>query len=77
MIRYAQQRGNKAAARRFGCSKNTVKLWRRRYEEKGMSGLEDRRKGSNDIPHKTPFEEEKRIIECREKAPCYGPKRLK
>jgi transposase len=77
IIRYAQRLGNKAAARRFGCSKNTVKLWRRRYETQGMFGLEDCRRGPNDIPHKTSSEEEKRIIECRMKAPCYGPKRLK
>jgi transposase len=50
IIRYAQRLGNKAAARRFGCSKNTVKLWRYRYETQGMSGLKDRCEGPNNIP---------------------------
>jgi transposase len=77
IIRYAQQKGNKPAARRFGCSKNTVKLWRRRYEAKAMAGLEDQRKGPKNIPHKTTKAEEKKIIKCRTQAPCYGPKRLK
>jgi hypothetical protein len=28
IVKYAQQHGNKPAAREYGCSKNTVKLWR-------------------------------------------------
>ena len=35
MVRYAQKFGIKAAAREFGCSKNTVKTWKRRYEAQG------------------------------------------
>jgi transposase len=77
VVRYAQLHGNKPAARRFGCSKNTVKLWRHRYEEQAMTGLQDRRKGPNCIPHKTSKEEEQDIIKYRKKSPCYGPKRLK
>lgn len=40
IVRYAQRYGNKPAAREYGCSKNTVKLWRRRFEEEGMKGLD-------------------------------------
>jgi len=77
MVRYAQRLGIKPTARRFGCSKNTVRLWKRRFEEKAMSGLQDCRKGPNCIPHKTTETEEKHILVCRKHAPCYGPKRLK
>ena len=77
IVRYAQQKGNKPAAKRFGCSKNTVKLWRRRYETNGIRGLADQRRGPKVIPHKTPQKEEERIIKAREQAPCYGPKRLR
>lgn len=77
IIRYAQMHGNKPAARKYDCSKNTIKLWRYRYEENGMSGLSDQRKGPKHIPHKTSKAEEEKIIAFRKKAPCYGPKRLK
>ncbi len=77
MVRYAQRYGNKAAAREYGCSKNTVKLWRRRFEAEGMEGLKEKRDVVRDIPHKTPKEMEQYIVQCRQKMPCYGPKRLK
>jgi transposase len=75
-IRYAQRHGKRAAAREYGCSKNTVKLWLRRFEEEGMSGLNDKRDIPRNIPHKTTQAEENYIIKCRQKVPCYGPQRL-
>ena len=77
MVRYAQRNGNKAAAREYGCSKNTVKLWRRRFEAEGMRGLNDRRDVPRNIPHKTSGADEEYIVNCRNKVPCYGPRRLK
>ena len=77
MVRYAQQHGVKAAQRKFGCSKNTIKVWKRRFEEEGRSGLINRSRAPKNIPHKTSREEEEHIIACRLEAPCYGPKRLK
>ena len=35
MVRYAQQHGNKPAARRYGCDVRTVRMWRKRFEEAG------------------------------------------
>ena len=77
LVRYAQKYGIKAATRHFGCSRNTIRLWKRRYEAKGSSGLVNRSKAPINIPHKTPASVERQIIRYREKAPCYGPKRLK
>lgn len=77
VVRHAQRHGNKATAREYGCSKNTVKLWRRRFEEEGTSGLNDKRDVPRDIPHKTTKAEEKYIEKCRQKVPCYGPQRLR
>lgn len=77
VVRYAQQHSIKAAQRKFGCSKNTVREWKRRFEKEGRSGLINRSRAPKHIPHKTSSEEEARIIECRLEAPCYGPKRLK
>jgi transposase len=73
----AMEKGIKPTARRFGVSKNTVKLWLRRYQKEGNDGLMDRRAGPHNIPHKTSAENEARILEIRKTAPCYGPKRLK
>ena len=77
MIKYAQTHGIKPAARHFGCSKNTVREWKRRYELEGTGALINRQKGPKNIPHKTSEKAEKYIIKCRQQAPCYGPKRLK
>jgi transposase len=77
IVKYAQKHGIKPASRRFCCSKNTVKKWLRSFMEGGIGALVNQRKGPNHIPHKISEEEEKRIIEYRKQAPCYGPKRLK
>lgn len=77
LVKYAQLYGIKPAAKRFGCSKNTVRTWKRRYEAKGSTGLQDLRKGPHHIPHKTSLALEQQIINCREQVPCYGPKRLR
>lgn len=77
VVRYAQQHSVKATQRKFGCSRNTVKLWKKRFETEGRSGLVDRSRAPKNIPHKTSPEEEEHIIACRKDAPCYGAKRLK
>jgi transposase len=77
MVRYAQKNGIKPAARHFGCSKNTIRLWKRRYESATAKPLSNRHCGPHNIPHKTSQDEEDKIIEYRDQAPCYGAKRLK
>jgi len=77
IVRYAKRYGNKPASREYGCSKNTVKLWRRRFEEEGMRGLDEKRDVPRNIPHKTSEADEAYIVECRRKVPCYGPQRLR
>jgi len=73
----AQKHGIKPTARRFCMSKNTVRLWLRRFKEEGNDGLIDRRNGPDKIPHKTSSEEENTIVKYRMKASCYGARRLK
>ena len=77
IVRYAQKHGVKATQRKFGCSKNTIKEWKKRYEAEGRAGLINRSRAPKSIPHKTSPEDEAHIIACRNIAPCYGPKRLK
>lgn len=77
MVRYAQRRGIREAMRAFRSSRNTVRVWKRRYEAEGMRGLADRSRAPKRIPHKTSAYLEARVVEARETVPCYGPERLK
>jgi transposase len=77
MVRYAQERGIRAAARDFDTSRNTVRLWLRRYEASGVGALEERSRAPKRIPHKTSRAQERAVVRARRKAPCYGARRLK
>ena len=77
LVQEALEKGIKPAARRFGASKTTVKLWMRRFLKEGNDGLLDRRAGPNHIPHKTSPELEAQVVEIRKVVPCYGASRLK
>lgn len=77
VVKYAQQEGIKPAVRRFGVARNTIRAWCRGYEEEGYQGLEDKRKGPNHIPHKTPQDVEDHIVACRLLSPFLGARRLK
>ena len=77
IMRYAQLHGNKPAARRYGCDVRTVREWRKRFQAQGTRGLENRSRAPHSCPHKLSLEIEEQIVQKREIAPCYGPKRLK
>jgi transposase len=77
LVRYAQEHGVREAGRAFRASRNTVRLWLRRYEAAGAGGLMDRSRAPKRIGHKTSRAEEKRIVAARKMVPCYGPLRLK
>jgi transposase len=77
IIRYAQQYGNKPAARHYGCDVRTVREWKKRFHLQGTSGLINRSRAPHGCPHKTSKEVEAQIIQKRKAAPCYGPRRLK
>ena len=77
IVRYAQLHGNKPAARRYGCDVRTVREWRKRFQAQGTRGLENRSRAPHSCPHKLSLEIEEQIVQKREIAPCYGPKRLK
>lgn len=77
IVKYAQKHGIRACSSHFGCSRNTVRLWVRRYEARGSSGLQNKSRRPHRCPHKTSPEEEEKILKARKQAPCYGPKRLK
>lgn len=77
LVRYAQREGLREAARVFRCSRNTVRLWVRRYEVEGFSGLQGRSRAPHRIPHKTSLYLENKVVEARKRVPCYGAFRLK
>lgn len=77
VVRYAQKHGIKPSARHFAIQRNTIRTWLRRYEEEGVNGLLDKRKGPKNIRHKTSELIEQQVIAIRTRAPCYGPKRIK
>ena len=77
IVRYAQEHGVKPSVRKFSISRNTVRIWLKRYQKEGINGLLDKRQGPHSIPHKTPESIEQQVIAMRKRAPCYGPKRIK
>lgn len=77
LVRYAQGEGIREAARAFRCSRNTVRRWLRRYQQEGLTGLKERSRAPGRIPHKTSAYLEQRVIEARQRVPCYGAARLK
>lgn len=83
LVRNAQEHGLRATAKAFRCSRNTVRLWLRRYEGAepelgaGAGALLEKSRAPHRIPHKTSPEEEKKVVEARERVPNYGPERLK
>ena len=77
IVQEALEKGIKPTARRFGMSKNSVRLWVRRFTKEGNDGLLDRRAGPNYIPHKTSQKLEEEVVEIRKTAKCYGASRLK
>ncbi|MDR2539835.1 MAG: helix-turn-helix domain containing protein [Chlamydiales bacterium] len=56
IILEALERGIKPIAFRLNMSKNTIRLWLRRFQREGNDGLIDRRRCPNCISHKTPLE---------------------
>jgi transposase len=77
LVRHAQEYGVRATAKAYLCSRNTVRLWLRRYEAEGVRGLEEHSRAPHRIPHKTTTAEEAEIVAAREAAPFMGPLRLK
>lgn len=77
LVQAALQQGIRPTARAFGCSRNTVRKWLRRFLAEGKAGLQEQSRAPKRIPHKTPAEVEQRVLEARDQIPCFGPQRLK
>ncbi|MFT3912923.1 MAG: IS481 family transposase [Anaeromyxobacteraceae bacterium] len=61
----------------FGISRKTAYKLRERYEEDGARALFDRSHAPRRIPHRTPAEVEKFLVEFRQEHPTWGPKKIR
>ena len=76
LVRFAQTHGLKAAARQFGCFRNTVRKWSRRFQALGNAGLRSQSRAPKSCPHKTKLALENRVVALRKKSPGFGARRL-
>ena len=78
MVSYAKSHGNKATAREFMTTVQTVRKWRRRYEESGsLTSFRSHSRAPQSCPHKTPKEVEERVLSLRRQLLTMGAKRMK
>jgi transposase InsO family protein len=61
---------------RYGISRETGYVWKRRYAAEGAKGLEERSRAPHMHGHATPAALVARIIEARQRKPYWGPKKL-
>jgi len=61
---------------RYGISRETGYVWKRRYTAEGASGLEERSRAPRVHGQATPAELVVRLIEARKRKPYWGPKKL-
>lgn len=77
IVAYAEKQGIKASARVFNTTANTVRRWKKRYEEHGYSGLYDKSKKPNYSPKQTPKELEEKIVKLKKKYKRMSAEQIK
>jgi transposase len=76
VVTFARAHGIKAAARHFGCTRNTVRKWLRRFKALGLDGLKPQSRAPLSCPHKTKPPLEAKVVALRKKTPGFGARRL-
>lgn len=61
---------------RYQVSRKTVYKWMDRFYSGGDAALRDAKRAPKSCPHKTPPEIEKSILECRDRHPTWGAKKI-
>ena len=77
LVQTARQQGIKAAARLFQTTVPTVRKWLRRYQQEGLSGLQEQSRAPHRCPHKTARPIERQVLALRRQLPTFGAARLK
>ena len=54
MVLRALSQGNRPTLRTVPCSRNTVRLWLRRYQQQGLAGLKERSRAAHHPPQNPP-----------------------
>ena len=75
LVAFARARGLKAAAREFGCSRNTVRKWLRRHVPGKPSVLAERSRRPKTCPHQIPSGLAGQIVKLRRQT-GFGAQRL-
>src|SRR5512147_2781552 len=76
LIAFARTHGLKAAVREFGCSRNTVRKWLRRYQPGKPSSLNELSRRPQRCPHQIAAGLEGQIVKLRQQT-GFGAERLK
>ena len=76
LVCFARAKGLKAAAREFGCSRNTVRKWLRRYQPGKPSSLAEQSRRPTACPHQISSALEGQIVKLRQQT-GFGAERLK
>ncbi len=76
LVTHARQHGIKAAARAFRTTVPTVRKWVRRYQARGLKGLQEVSRAPHSCPHKIVGELARRVVELRRRLPTFGAQRL-
>ena len=77
LVQTARQQGIKAAARLFQTTVPTVRKGLRRYQQTGLSGLQEHGRAPHHCPHKTARPIERQVLALRRQLPTFGAARLK
>ena len=76
VVSHAREHGIRAAMRAFGCSRNTVRKWVRRYKPNKPSSLQEHSRRPKTCPHKTSQRVEREVVAARKRT-GFGAQRLK
>jgi transposase-like protein len=76
LVAHARQHGIKDAARAFGCARNTVRKWLRRYQSGKPSSLVEHSRRPHRCPHQTRSSVEGAVVRLRRQT-GFGAERLK
>ncbi len=76
VVAHARAHGIKDTVRAFGCSRNTVRKWLRRYKPRKPSTLKEKSRRPHRCPHQTPKRVENQVVQLRESS-GFGAERLK
>jgi len=76
LVAFARGNGLKAAAREFGCSRNTVRKWLRRWVPGKPSSLQEHSRRPSHCPHQTGASLQGQIVKLRRQT-GFGAQRLR